>query len=83
MLLNVEFHKVAFRHHVTEANIRHALWHPIYEKVLDVYKDKWLLIGYDTVGNLIEIVYNRIGDDTAYVFHAMPCRPKFFDELYL
>jgi hypothetical protein len=83
MYSSLEFHKAAFRHHVTEANIRYALWHAIYEKLLDVSTDKWLLIGYDSTGNLIEVVYNRIDDDKAYVFHAMPCRPKFFDELYL
>lgn len=42
-----------------------------------------LIIGYDTAGNLLEIAYNIIDDDTVFVFHAMPCRKKFIKELDL
>jgi hypothetical protein len=41
--------------------------------------NKHLLIGFDTHGNLIEVMYNRIDLDTVNVFHASnlwfaPCR---------
>ena len=81
MFPNIEFNEAAFKHDITEANIRHALRHPIHEQLLELYVNKWLVIGYDTAGNLIEIVYNVINDETVNVFHAMPCRKKFLSQL--
>jgi uncharacterized DUF497 family protein len=81
MFPTIEFNKSAFRHGVTEADIRHAMWHPIHEQSLDSYRDKWLTIGYDTAGNLIEIAYNIIDSGTVNVFHAMPCRKKYINQL--
>ena len=83
MFVNIEFNKAAFKHDVTEANIRYALWHPLHEQLLESYVNKWLIIGYDTVGNLIEVAYNIIDDDTVNVFHAMPCRKKFARQINL
>ena len=79
----IEFNKAAFKHGITEANIRYALGHPLHEQLLESYINKWLVIGYDTSGNIVEIVYNIIDDDTINVFHAMPCRKKFLKELNL
>ena len=79
----VKFNEAAFKHGITETNIRYALWHSLHEQLLDLYVNKWLVIGYDTAGNLIEIVYNIIDDDTINIFHAMPCRKKFIKELKL
>ncbi|MDR2102022.1 MAG: hypothetical protein LBP43_05575 [Treponema sp.] len=83
MLPNIEFNEAAFKHGITEQNIRYALWHPLHEELLEAYRNKWLVIGYDTAGNLIEVGYNIIDDDTVNVFHAMPCRKKFIGELNL
>jgi uncharacterized DUF497 family protein len=77
----IEFNKSAFKHQVTEANIRYAMWHPLHEQLLEIYENKWLIIGYDTAGNLIEVVYNIIDENTVNVFHAMPCRKKFLNQL--
>ena len=77
----IEFNEAAFKHEITEANIHYAMWHPLYEELLDAYENKWLVIGYDTAGNLIEIVYNMIDDNTVNVFHAMPCRKKLINQL--
>jgi len=78
---NIEFNKAAFKHNITESNIRYAMWHPLHEQLLEAYVNKWLIIGYDTAGNLIEVAYNIIDDDTVNVFHAMPCRNKFLKHL--
>jgi len=59
------------------------MWHPLHEQLLETYENKWLIIGYDNSGNLIEIVYNLIDDKTVNVFHAMPCRKKFISQLNL
>jgi hypothetical protein len=37
-------------------------------------EDKRLLIGFDYVGNPVEILYNELDDGRVNVFHAMPCR---------
>jgi hypothetical protein len=50
MFPNIEYNKSAFKHGITETNIRYALWHPIHEQLLEAYKSKWLVIGYDTTG---------------------------------
>ena len=79
----IEFNEAAFKHGVKEANIRYAMWHPLHEQLLESYCNKWLLIGYDTAGNIIEVAYNIIDDNTVNVFHAMPCRKKFEKQLDL
>lgn len=83
MFPNIEFNEAAFKHGITEDNIRYAMWHPLYEQLIELYVNKWLIIGYDTIGNLIEIAYNIIDNDTVNVFHAMPCRKKFVNQLDL
>ena len=40
-------------------------------------EDKHLLIGFDRKANLIEVLYNVIGDGRIRVFHAMKCRSAF------
>jgi len=47
------------------------------------YKDKHLLIGFDSNANLIEIIYDVIDDDTVLVFHAMKCRKAYITLLRL
>jgi hypothetical protein len=79
----IEFNNSAFKDNVTEANIRYAMWHPLYEELLESYTNKWLIVGYDTAGNLIEVAYNIIDDDAVNVFHAMPCRKQFVSQLNL
>jgi hypothetical protein len=81
MFPNIEFNEAAFKHDITEVNIRYAMWHPLHEQLLEDYINKWLIVGYDTVGNLIEVAYNIIDDDTVNVFHAMPCRNKILKQL--
>jgi len=49
----------------------------MFDGLLEDYDDKFLLTGFDTNGNLIEIMYNLVDENTAYVFHAMECRKIF------
>ena len=37
----IDFNEAAFRHNVTEVNIHYAMWHPLYEELLESYPDKW------------------------------------------
>ena len=64
----------AFKHKVTEANIRHAVLNWRYDDVFEDDPDKHLLIGFDSNANLLEIMYNVIDEQNLKVFHAMRCR---------
>ena len=73
----IEFNPAAFRHGVSEANIRYVLNYPQYEGPLEDDENKYIVLGFDSSGNLLEILYNRIDDETINVFHAMNCRRIF------
>ena len=75
---NIKFNPAAFKHGISEENIRHALNYPKYEGPLEEFENKYIVIGFDSIGNLLEILYNRKDDDSIYVFHAMKCRNIFF-----
>ena len=67
----------AFKHKVTEANIRHAILNWRYNDVFEDDPDKHLLIGFDSNANLLEIMYNVIDEQTVRVFHAMKCTNEY------
>jgi hypothetical protein len=73
---DIEFNRSAFKHGISEADIRHAMDHWIYEDQIDIggYDDKHLLLGFDASRWLLEILYNVIDEQTINVFHAMKCR---------
>jgi hypothetical protein len=73
----IEFNEAAFRHGIREADIRWAVTHPLYEDLLESFMNKYLVIGYDNKRRLLEIMYNRIDDDTVNIFHAMKCTKKY------
>ena len=68
------YNKSAFKHGFTKADIEWAFLHPICNGLLEDYENKYLLIGFDTRGNPIEVAYNRIDEERVNVFHAMKCR---------
>ena len=67
----------AFRHGFTKADIEWAFLHPIRNGLLLDYTNKYLLVGFDTRGNPIEIIYNRIDEERLNVFHVMKCRKEY------
>ena len=69
--------KSALKHNYTRADIEWAFLHPIRNGLIEGYENKYLLVGFNTQGNPIEIMYNRINDETVNVFHAMKCRKEF------
>jgi hypothetical protein len=78
---NIIFNRSAFRHGVGEASIRRVLAYPQYEAPLGDDEDKYIVLGFDIAGNLLEILYNRVDEDTINVFHAMKCRKTYFSLL--
>ena len=67
----------ALKHGYTRADIEWAFLHPICNGILSEYENKYLLVGFDTKGNPIEVIYNRIDEDRINVFHTMKCRKEF------
>jgi hypothetical protein len=78
---SIEFNQAAFKHGVTKDNIRWAVTHSRYEGPLENADNQHLLLGFDTNGNLLEILYNRIDAETVNIFHAMKCRSIYFSLL--
>jgi hypothetical protein len=72
------FNPAAFKHSVGEADNKNAFMNALYDDVLDDAADKHLLPGCDRNGNILEILYNIIDENSINVFHAMSCRSIFF-----
>jgi hypothetical protein len=76
----IEFTKSAFKHDITEENIRHAMLNPVYDNIQDS-GDSHLLIGFDNNMNLLEVAYNIVDEQTYKVFHAMKCRNSYLSKI--
>jgi hypothetical protein len=72
--LNVRCNPSAFKHGITEADIRFAFDNILFDHPVAGHEEKNLLIGLDRQLNPIEILYNEVNNDTVNVFHAMKCR---------
>ena len=80
MHIEIIFNKSAFKHGVTEDDIRSALTTFLLDIALDDNDDgydKFLIIGFDTNSNLIELMYNLTDEHNINVFHAMKCRKEY------
>jgi hypothetical protein len=79
---NVVFVPSAFKHDISEENILWALQNHLTDSAIeDDDGAKFLVIGFDKSGKLLEIMYNLIGEHTIKVFHAMKCRRTFYEKL--
>ncbi|GHV94492.1 hypothetical protein AGMMS50293_08120 [Spirochaetia bacterium] len=78
---NIIFVPSAFKHHVTEEDIRHAYNNKIHDGCLESCENKYCFIGFNLAGNPIEVFYNPIDEDTIKVFHAMDMRPGVLTQL--
>jgi hypothetical protein len=79
----IEFTGSAFRHGVSEADIRHALKSKIHAAIMQEFPEKYGVIGFDRAGNPIEVMYNLIDDEHILIFHAMKLRESFKRQLGL
>jgi uncharacterized DUF497 family protein len=74
MDVGIEFNPAAFKHGVSEADIKMAFDSVKYDGYLDRddpdSEGKHLLIGFDRKANLIEVLYNVIADGRIKVFHS-------------
>ncbi len=69
-------HSSARRHGVADEDIAHVLQHVIAPEDAGEDPDRWLVIGPDRAGNLLEIIV-LVTDTHEIVIHAMPMRPKY------
>jgi hypothetical protein len=74
MYLEIICKQSAFKHDVTKSDIVWALNTAKYDRLVEGFDNKYLLLGFSTSGNLLEVMYNDLGGDKVSVFHAMPCR---------
>ena len=77
----IDFNPAAFKHGVSETDIKMAFDSIKYDGFVNEddpdAENKHLLIGFDRKANLIEVFYNVIAEGRIRVFHAMKCRPIY------
>jgi len=73
----VEIHDSARKHGVADQDILHASDHALAIEDAGEDPDRWLLIGPDPAGNLLEAVVLITAEGTQIVIHAMPMRDKY------
>jgi hypothetical protein len=78
----IEFTKSAFKHGIKEQDILFALSKPMFDDIFDTFSDKYLAIGFDRNGNLLEIIYNLENNANVKIFHAMKCRKSYIKLLH-
>ena len=73
----VEIHDSARRHGVADQDILHAIEHALAIEDAGEDPDRWLIIGPDTAGNLLEVVVMITAESNQIAIHAMPMRDKY------
>ena len=79
--LEIIFRQSAFKHGVTEADIRWAFNTVEFDELINGFENKYRLLGFNTKGNMIEVLYNLINGHRVNVFHAFPCSDTFLESL--
>ncbi len=73
----MEIHVSALKHGVADEDILHATDHALAIEDAGEDPDRWLVIGPDRSGNLLEVVVLTTVEKTDLAIHAMPMRAKF------
>lgn len=72
----MEIHSSARRHGVDDLDIHHAVAHSLAIEDIGEDPDRWLVVGPDRAGNLLELVV-LVDQRGEIVIHAMALRPKY------
>jgi len=75
---NIEFKPSAFKHGIREEDIRQAFLQYKYDGPIEEMENKFIRLGFDRSGNLLEIMYNENDKYTVNIFHAMRCRSIYY-----
>ncbi len=73
----MEIRPSARRHGIADDNILHAIEHSMVLDDLGDDPDRWLVIGPDHAGNLLEIVVLITAEGDELIIHAMPLRAAY------
>lgn len=73
----MQVHAAARKHGVADEDILHATDHALAIEDAGEEPDRWLVIGPDRSGNLLEVVVLTTVEKTDLAIHAMPMRAKF------
>ncbi len=73
----VEIHDSARRHGVADHDLLHAIDHALALEDAGEDPDRWLIVGPDTAGNLLEVVVMVTAEGSQIAIHAMPMRDKY------
>jgi len=73
----VEIHPAARRHGIADGDILHAIEHALVVDDVGEEPDRWLVIGPDHAGNLLEIVVVITAEGDELIIHAMPLRAVY------
>ena len=73
----MEVHDSARQHGVADEDILHAIDHALAFEDAGEDPDRWLLIGPDTAGNLVEVVVMITTEGNQLAIHAMPMRDNY------
>jgi hypothetical protein len=74
----IKFNSSAFKHGISEEDIRTAIERFVYNEVMEDDEKKHLLLGFDAHANLLEIIYHVTNEHNINVFHAMKCRKAYY-----
>jgi len=72
----VEVHESARRHGIADEDIDHAVDNALAIEDAGEDPDRWLVLGPDRAGNLLEVVVLAT-DERHIAIHAMPMRPRY------
>ena len=73
----MEIYKSAHRHDVRDNDMLHAVDNSLLVDDLGEDPDRWLVIGPDRAGNLLEVIVLITDGGTQMIIHAMPLRPIY------
>jgi hypothetical protein len=73
----VEVYGSARKHGVADADMLHAVDHALAIEDAGEEPDRWLVIGPDRAGNLLEVVVMMTAEGQQLAIHAMPMQAKF------
>jgi uncharacterized DUF497 family protein len=73
----VEIHPSARNHGVADEDIRHATDHALAIEDAGEDPDRWLIIGPDRAGNVLEVVVLVTTERAQLAIHAMRMRAKY------
>lgn len=82
-----EIHRSARKHYrrdrLNDDAVLYAAAHVFHSRPLDDEDNprRWLMIGTDQAGRLMELVVMVFDDGVELIIHAMKARPKYLDEL--